>query len=141
VLFLDIDDFRQINSAHGRGAGDQVLREIASRLSTAVRETDIVARRGGDEFLVLLADIEPGPAGWPDTNGHLRDPVTEIADMVTARVREAMQTPVLIGGTALSVSISVGRSIYPLDASDFRTMMAKAGAAMYKARQLELPER
>jgi PAS domain S-box-containing protein len=140
VLFMDIDGFKEVNDTLGREAGDDVLREVAERLSAAVRDTDIVARRGGDEFLVLLADIEPGPAGWPDTDGEAPDPVTEVADMVTGRVRKAMEEPVLVSGVPLTTSISVGRSIYPLDASDFRSMMAKAGAAMYKARQSEFQE-
>jgi len=134
VLFMDIDGFKEVNDTLGHDAGDEVLRIVANRLSEAVRDTDLVARRGGDEFLVLLADIEPGPAGWPDTGDGVPDPVTEVADMVTGRIQQAMEVPAVISGVPLITSVSVGRSIYPLDADDSPTMMAKADADMYRAK-------
>ena len=157
VLFMDIDGFKAVNDTLGHESGDEVLREVARRLREAVRETDIVARRGGDEFLVLLADLDPGTAepaagapatatqeaagtegsdAWSSDAGPPEHRLAaETVEMVTDRIREAMEPFIIVGGQAWKTSVSVGRSLYPADAVDFRTMMARADAAMYRAKQ------
>ncbi|MGO9196256.1 MAG: diguanylate cyclase domain-containing protein [Acidimicrobiales bacterium] len=141
VLSMDIDGFREVNDRLGQEAGGVVLREVARRLAEAVRETDIVARQGRDEFLVLLADIEPGSAGWPDGNENEPDPVTWAADMVTERIRQAMKAPIVVNEVSLQVSVSVGRSIYPLDALDRAKIVTCANASMHRAKFATARER
>jgi diguanylate cyclase (GGDEF)-like protein/PAS domain S-box-containing protein len=128
VLFVDVDDFKQVNDVHGHDAGDTVLRTVAERLLHSARESDIVGRRGGDEFLVLLPDIESSP----ESNGSHRG--VDVADYFVRRVLQAMQSPIELSTGPVTVSLSVGRCIYPWDASDSQTMMAVADATMYKAK-------
>ena len=91
VLFLDLDNFKLVNDSLGHHAGDQLLIQLAERLRVCTRETDTVARLSGDEFLLLLADLERG-AGAPDA-------ALLIAESVAARVREALEQPFDLGGS------------------------------------------
>ena len=131
VLFVDVDGFKQVNDAHGHDAGDEVLRIISARLQDCARESDLVARRGGDEFLVLLPDIEPVLAGSKDS----RYRSVEVADFIVRRILESMAAPIELASGPVTVSLSIGRCVYPWDASDARTMMAVADATMYLAKQ------
>jgi diguanylate cyclase (GGDEF)-like protein len=133
VLFLDLDNFKLVNDSLGHHAGDQLLIQLAERLRSCTRETDTVARLSGDEFLLLLADIERGTAalaGGPDT-GLL------IAESVAARVREALEQPFDLGGSEFFVSASIGISLYPQDASDAESLLRNADAAMYRSKEFE----
>ena len=130
VLFVDVDGFKKVNDAYGHDAGDEVLRIVADRLLQCARESDVVARRGGDEFLVLLPDIEPSPMGR-------RAPYrgAEVAESIVRRILKTMEPPIALPSGLVTVSLSVGRCVYPWDASDARTMMAVADATMYVAKQ------
>jgi diguanylate cyclase (GGDEF)-like protein/PAS domain S-box-containing protein len=130
VLFVDVDDFKQVNDVHGHDAGDQVLRTVAERLLKCARESDVVARRGGDEFLVLLPDIDPSS---PGSNGRHRG--TDVAEFIVRRVLHAMESPIELQTGPVTVSLSVGQCVYPWDASDSKTMMAVADVTMYRAKQ------
>ena len=130
VLFVDVDGFKQVNDVHGHVAGDEVLRTVAERLLQCARESDIVARRGGDEFLVLLPDIDPSAPG-PDA-GHRG---VDVADFIERRILHAMRSPIELATGPVTVSLSVGRCVYPSDAVDSQTMMAVADATMYRAKQ------
>jgi diguanylate cyclase (GGDEF)-like protein/PAS domain S-box-containing protein len=141
LLSIDVDGVKEVSDRLGNDAGGQVLREVAERVAGGVRETDVVARQGRGEFLVLLADIEPGPAGWLDDASTEPDPATAAADMVTGRINEAMKAPVVVNDVALEMTISVGRSIYPLHAADLGTLMATANAAMHRAKRSAHRER
>ncbi|MGD0592263.1 MAG: diguanylate cyclase [Acidimicrobiales bacterium] len=131
VLFVDVDGFKQVNDAHGHDAGDRVLRIVAARLQQCARESDLVARRGGDEFLVLLPDIEPSLAGSADSPYR----GVEVADFIVRRILQTMESPIELDTGPVAVSLSIGRCVYPWDASDARTMMAVADATMYLAKQ------
>lgn len=118
LLFIDVDRFKTINDSLGHSFGDAVLRAIVTRLKAAARKSDTVARIGGDEFVILMDNLND-PAG---------------ADLVARRLLEAMQTPVELLGHSLVVTVSIGIAIYPRDDTDISRLLAKADAAMYEAK-------
>lgn len=118
LLFLDLDDFKSINDSLGHEVGDQVLRCVAERLTSCVRATDTVCRRSGDEFVVLLAEIE--------------EPLDAVH--VAEKCRAALAAPQVVGGHELQVTLSIGISVYPDDGSNADTVMQNADAAMYYAK-------
>jgi diguanylate cyclase (GGDEF)-like protein len=128
VLFIDLDNFKLINDSFGHAAGDELLCAIAGRLQSATRAADIVARQGGDEFLVLLGDIEP-----PDVPA---DPeyARKAAEVVAKKIRRTLRTPFVVSGIEIFVSASIGVSLYPDDAGDSETLLKHADAAMYRAK-------
>jgi diguanylate cyclase (GGDEF)-like protein/PAS domain S-box-containing protein len=128
VLFIDLDNFKLINDSFGHAAGDELLCAVAGRLQGGTRAADIVARQGGDEFLVLLADIEP-PDLPPDP-----DYVRSAAEVVAKKMRRTLRTPFVVSGVEIFVSASIGVSIYPDDAPDSETLLKHADAAMYRAK-------
>ncbi|HEX8027055.1 MAG TPA: EAL domain-containing protein [Vicinamibacterales bacterium] len=118
VLFIDCDRFKHINDTLGHNIGDQVLRSIARRLTTCVRESDTVSRHGGDEFLVLLSEVD-----HPDDAGV-------IADKIVSSIAE----PHLVAGHELQLTASVGIAIYPEDGQDSQSLIMRADTAMYHAK-------
>ena len=124
VLYVDLDDFKHTNDTHGHQAGDQLLRQIARRLERATRATDLVARHGGDEFLVLVADLpvdaSPGPR--------------EIAQTIADHVEQALAVPAAIDGATIAAGGSVGIALYPDDATDRDELLRRADAAMYRSK-------
>lgn len=119
LLLLDLDDFKQVNDAHGHLFGDRVLRLVADRLVSAVRKVDTVSRHGGDEFLVLLAELnQPGDA-----------------QAVAGKLIEALGAPAELDGHVVSLTASVGIALYPDDGDDFDTLVARADAAMYETKR------
>jgi diguanylate cyclase (GGDEF)-like protein/PAS domain S-box-containing protein len=128
VVVLDLDDFRLVNDSLGHPNGDAVLREVADRLREATRETDLVARRGGDQFLLLLADLEREGPGDMDA-AMIR------VESVVQRIHEILATPFEVGGTELYASASMGISLYPHDAEDAGALLRNAEAAMYESKK------
>ncbi len=119
LLFLDLDGFKPINDEFGHGTGDEMLRKVAERLLGTVRESDHVARFGGDEFIVLLPDISSP------------DDATVVADKILRAVGE----PFVIQGVRRSLGgASIGIAIYPHDGRDFATLVRCADGAMYQAK-------
>jgi len=118
LLFLDMDRFKHINDSLGHVVGDELLQSVAGRLVACVRATDTVCRHGGDEFVILLADIDK-----PQDAAH-----------VAEKLHLASALPHLVGGHELHVSLSIGISIYPDDGSDANTLMGNADTAMYHAK-------
>ena len=118
VLFVDLDYFKNINDSLGHVIGDRLLQSVAERLVGCVRSTDTVCRQGGDEFVILLAEIE-----------QHRD-AAQIAEKLLA----ALLAPHLIDGNELHVTLSIGISIYPDDADTAEAVMQNADAAMYHAK-------
>jgi diguanylate cyclase len=119
VLVVDLDRFKVINDTLGHGPGDQLLIEIARRLSSAIRSADTVARTGGDEFLLLLTDIRKAPD----------------AAVIAAKIISELDRAVSISGTEVHTSASIGISVYPADGSDSDILVAHADEAMYFAKQ------
>jgi diguanylate cyclase (GGDEF)-like protein/PAS domain S-box-containing protein len=126
VLYVDLDDFKQVNDTYGHEAGDQLLRQIARRLERATRATDLVARHGGDEFIVLVADLPPGP----DSAAR------EIAQTIAAHVEQALAAPVVLDGATVTSGGSVGIAVYPEDATTSDALLRRADSAMYRSKEL-----
>ena len=119
VMFLDLDQFKKINDAHGHTAGDAALRTIAQRLEHYVRDEDTVCRNGGDEFLYLLMD----PRGEKN--------IVQIANSVLRIVAQ----PLAAAGVELAIKLSIGIAIYPHDGARGDQLIARADAAMYVAKK------
>ncbi len=118
VLFLDLDRFKNINDTLGHSAGDKLLRNVAERLQSCLRTGDTVARSGGDEFLVILADV-----------AHLDD----IA-LVAGRIVDSFSQPFSVDSRELFISASVGISVFPFDGREVDDLVRCADTAMYQAK-------
>ncbi len=119
IMFLDLDGFKQVNDTLGHAAGDEVLRSVAKRLLDCVRAPDTVSRQGGDEFLILLQDLE-GP---------------EDACSTAKRVLQAVAEVHVADDRDVRVTASIGVSVYPEDGLDAETLIKNADAAMYLAKR------
>jgi diguanylate cyclase (GGDEF)-like protein/PAS domain S-box-containing protein len=128
VLCVDVDDFRLVNDSLGHQLGDGLLKKVAERLREATRETDLVARRGGDQFLMLLSDLEHEEIGDMDA-------AVVRSEAAAQRVQEAMAAPFSIDGTELYLSVSIGISLFPQDAEDAGSLQRNADAAMYESKK------
>ncbi len=126
VIVADIDDFRLVNDSLGRQVGDALLQQVAERLREATRETEVVARRGGDQFLLLLSDLETGLE---------LDAAAVRAESAAQRLQEAFTPPFLIDGTELYVSLAQGISLFPQDADEASALMRNAEAAMHESKK------
>ena len=118
VLFLDLDRFKIINDTLGHDAGDMVLRQIAGHLRSCVRETDTLARVGGDEFTVLVEQL----------------PDTQYLGTIAEKLLTAMASPLAIGGNVYQLSGSIGIAMYPEDGADGASLLKNADIAMYGAK-------
>jgi diguanylate cyclase (GGDEF)-like protein/PAS domain S-box-containing protein len=131
VMLIDVDDFRLVNDSLGHETGDVLISKLAARLREATRDTDLVARQGGDEFL-LLADLDRGTApGIPNAT----DGATMVAESVAARVQEMLRAPFDVGGIEVYVSASIGIALFPNHASDAAVLLRAADTAMYRSKR------
>jgi diguanylate cyclase (GGDEF)-like protein/PAS domain S-box-containing protein len=119
LLFLDLDNFKDINDALGHYTGDEVLKQAATRISTLLRETDTPARTGGDEFTILLEELEE--------NSH--------AEVVASKLVEGFKAPFVVEGQEVYTTVSIGISIYPDDGESLDQLMQYADMAMYQAKE------
>ncbi|MGA2945659.1 MAG: EAL domain-containing protein [Xanthobacteraceae bacterium] len=119
VLFLDLDGFKHINDSLGHPVGDKLLQSVAKRLVDCIRGSDSVSRQGGDEFVVLLLDLENA----------------EDAAITARRILQAVAQPHSIDRHDLHVTASIGVSVYPDDAPDAETLIKNADTAMYQAKE------
>jgi diguanylate cyclase (GGDEF)-like protein/PAS domain S-box-containing protein len=119
ILFLDLDGFKHINDSLGHPAGDKLLKSIATRLVDCVRNSDTVSRQGGDEFVVLLSEVER----------------PEDTAITARRMLQAVAEAHSISGHDLYVTTSIGVSVYPDDGPDAETLIKNADTAMYQAKE------
>ena len=119
LLYLDLDRFKRVNDGVGRALGDQVLQSVAERLTSTVREADTIARVGGDEFAVLLPEISR----------------VEDAAQVAERILEGLRPPLVLGGSQVHPTTSMGIAFYPNDAEEPDTLLRNADIAMYHAKE------
>jgi diguanylate cyclase (GGDEF)-like protein len=119
LLFVDLDNFKQVNDTLGHSAGDEFLREVAHRLSHAVRASDIVSRQGGDEFLIGLTDVD-------DINA---------VSTAASHILDSLTKPFAVRDMQISSSCSIGIAIFPDDAQDFETLLRLSDIGMYQAKE------
>jgi len=119
ILMMDLNRFKEVNDSLGHDAGDEVLRQVAERLTSVVRKSDTLARLGGDEFACLLPVVK----------------TPENAILVAEKIVMAMRPPILIEQQAVTIGISIGVAQFPLHGTDGRTLLKRADQAMYQAKQ------
>jgi diguanylate cyclase (GGDEF)-like protein len=120
LLFLDLDHFSEINNSLGHSAGDQLLQQVAVRLGGGIRTSDTACRYGGDEFVVLLADVS-GREG---------------ALAVANSLRGQLAAPYLIDGVSITITTSLGIAVYPVDAHGYGDLIQVSDLAMYRHKAL-----
>jgi diguanylate cyclase (GGDEF)-like protein/PAS domain S-box-containing protein len=121
VLYMDLDHFKQINDTLGHAAGDLLLQAVAQRLKRCVRESDTVARIGGDEFNVLMPDLT----------------LTDDVGIVVGKIMRVFDTPFLLDNLEVNATTSVGISMFPYDGETSQELVQKADSAMYVAKQAQ----
>lgn len=129
AIFIDLDGFKDVNDELGHAAGDEVLKQIATRFRNCARATDLVARLSGDEFLVLITDIERMAASG-DKSGYAHAPLA-----VASNIHRALESPLLAADRELHVRASLGISVFPTDAQGGEMLIQHADEAMYRAKR------
>lgn len=119
LMFIDLDRFKYVNDTLGHGAGDELIRRVAARLKTCLRGSDVIARLGGDEFVVALVDIAK----------------VDDAAVVARKIQAVFSSPFLLDGHEISISASIGISIYPTDGNSVEDLIKHADIAMYRAKE------
>ena len=119
LLFVDLDGFKEVNDRYGHDAGDHVLQTVGMRLKESVRQTDTVARIGGDEFLMILTNLN----------------APEEAERLAGKVVEALSAPITWGDAQLRVGASIGIAVYPHDGEDASQLLRLSDQAMYRVKR------
>lgn len=125
IVYADLDGFKAVNDTMGHGAGDDLLKSVAQRLQDSVRASDTVARMGGDEFAMIVERL------------HDRFEINKVIE----KVKSGLVKPIELHGQPVHVGISIGHSIYPLDAVDIATLLERADASMYAIKERHHRER
>jgi diguanylate cyclase (GGDEF)-like protein/PAS domain S-box-containing protein len=120
LMVVDLDHFKQVNDALGHRAGDAVLREAANRIAGCLRKADTLARHGGDEFVVVIPDLQ--------LDGDCQ--------VVAEKILRSLVPPFRVDGRDFTIGASIGVSLYPVDAGDGEALLRNADVAMYRAKQL-----
>jgi diguanylate cyclase (GGDEF)-like protein len=115
LLFLDLDGFKTINDVLGHVSGDSFLKQVAARLSACIRTSDTACRFGGDEFVILLPELE----------------CEESAAVAAAKIRAHLAAPYVIDGSAIQVATSIGMALYPVDGNTYADLLRQSDVAMY----------
>jgi diguanylate cyclase (GGDEF)-like protein len=116
LLFLDLDGFKSINDALGHAAGDRLLQQVAVRLAACIRASDTACRYGGDEFVILLPDVD-GPQSALST---------------VEKIRTQLATPYHVGATVINVTASIGIALYPVDGKECGDLIRVSDLEMYR---------
>ncbi|EGW37410.1 GGDEF domain-containing protein [Desulfosporosinus sp. OT] len=119
VLFLDLDEFKQVNDNFGHPYGDELLRSVSERLQSCIRKSDLLSRLGGDEFIIVLSQIK----------------TKQDVSIIAEKVIRAFEHPFKIFDQAVYISISIGISLYPSDTQDPEDLIKKADTAMYRRKK------
>jgi diguanylate cyclase (GGDEF)-like protein/PAS domain S-box-containing protein len=119
LLFVDIDGFKPVNDRYGHAIGDMLLQRIGKRMKQCIRESDTIARIGGDEFVAILPDVNEA----------------EDAISIAEKLRQSIEEPFAVENCILEVSASIGVALYPDDGLDEETLQVNADRAMYKAKK------
>jgi len=120
LIMLDLDHFKDVNDTFGHDAGDDILKEVSNRLTSILRQTDIVCRMGGDEFALLISDAS----------------VKEMIEEVAQRILAAIGTPFSLHGVKAWISASLGIAVYPEDGENLETLFKHADIAMYEVKKV-----
>ena len=118
VMFIDLDRFKMVNDTHGHGAGDELLKSVAHRLCHCMRAVDTLARKGGDEFTVLLTDLS-----------HAED-----AAIIARKIIDKLNSPFFVAGQELRITASIGIAVLPHDGDSVDSLLKNADIAMYKVK-------
>jgi len=118
IMFIDLDDFKKINDSLGHDAGDAVLIEVSKRLSLCIRESDTVARWAGDEFTILLANVQS----------------TKNIEHLAKRILNELNKPLIFKSKKMKISVSIGISLFPNSENQLESLVNQADKAMYKAK-------
>jgi len=116
LLFLDLNGFKKVNDVHGHAAGDSILKQAAMRLRACIRTSDTACRVGGDEFVVLLPELEG----------------RESAVAAAQKIRARLAVPYVVGGVKITVTASIGVAVYPVDGHDYGDLMRVTDGFMYR---------
>jgi len=119
VMLVDLDNFKEVNDTMGHTVGDDVIRIVADRLKHSIRQSDTVARFGGDEFIILLEDMENPDSG----------------KIVAEKILKEVSRPLRVEGNEINLTASIGISHFPQDGGDFDTLLQLADRAMYRAKE------
>jgi diguanylate cyclase (GGDEF)-like protein len=118
LLFMDLDGFKGVNDKSGHSTGDALLKEVARRVTSSVRDDDLLARYGGDEFVVLLDSL----------------PDRQVIQAIATRIIDTLSAPICLEGEQIRLSISIGVALFPDHAREARELVLRADAAMYWAK-------
>lgn len=116
VLFIDVDKFKSVNDLHGHSVGDQLLRHVADVLRHCIRKVDIAARFGGDEFVVMLGNLDE----------------SDDSTVIASRIASQLQEPVVLDSIRVKVTCSIGIAVYPDDGDDCEALLRASDEAMYR---------
>ena len=116
LLFLDLNEFKKVNDVHGHAAGDSILKQFAMRLRACIRTSDTACRYGGDEFVVLLPELEG----------------RESAVAAAEKIRDRLAIPYIVDGAEITVTASIGVAVYPVDGREYGDLMRVTDGFMYR---------
>lgn len=124
LLLIDLDGFKAVNDRCGHAQGDQLLRAVATRLAACIRASDTACRYGGDEFVIVIPELDEA----------------EAIETVTEKIHACMALPYLLSGSEVTVRASIGCAVYPADGRNHEQLIAHADASMYRSKRLRKQE-